>query len=107
MRSVDDQFAAVLYDRPNLIARLSADPELVVMFIEQRHDAFVLASRIFDMDRFANLSGRAQALSKITGEKRVSAKPVVVCASDDRRKADCLGVDKIRRGLDQMPRRGF
>ena len=57
---IDDQFPALFNDAAEFVAGLSANPQLIVMFVEQRHHALVLAPGIFDVHAGAHCGGASQ-----------------------------------------------
>src|SRR5882724_10414195 len=80
MRCVDNQLASVFNDRAQFVARLPPDPQLIVMFVKQGDDTFVLAPCVADMNLAANGGSAAKSLFDLACEERVSNQSAIVVA---------------------------
>src|SRR5215207_5161109 len=104
VRRVDYQLAALVDDAAELVARLAADPKLVVVLVEQRDDSPVLAARVLDVDAAAD-SGRApQGFAEAAAEESVRAQAVVVRTRDYRVERDDARGHEVCRRLYHVPR---
>src|SRR5690349_24974243 len=72
VRRVDDQLAAFFDYRAKLITRLSTNPQLVVMRIEQRDHSLVLPSRVADVNLSTNFRRTPKTLAYLSRETRVA-----------------------------------
>jgi hypothetical protein len=69
-RCADDEPSSALDDAPELVARLAADPWLVVVIVENRDDALVAASRVSYVDLLADLGGAPHGGPNVAREER-------------------------------------
>src|SRR6185503_20621655 len=103
MWRIDDQLTALFDNRAELVTRLSANPQLIVVRIEQRNDSLVLPSRVTNVNLSTNFSGAPERFTNIPCEKRVRYK-LIIYARDDRVQRNNARVDQVCRGFDQVAR---
>ncbi len=75
LRRINDQFATLFDDAAQLITGLTADPEFIVMTVEQRNHALVLSSNMLDVNFAADICGAPERFIDVSGKKRVSEQP--------------------------------
>ena len=72
------ELAALLDDAAELVARLAADPQLVVVLVEERDDPLVLAARVLDVNLPADVGRAPEGFADVAAEERVRAQALVV-----------------------------
>src|ERR1043166_7000226 len=80
---VDDQLAAFLDDSAQFVTRFAANPQLVIMRIEQCDHAFVLPTRVANVNLSTDFGGPTKRFTNITRENRVRHELAIRFARDN------------------------
>src|SRR5215211_4384151 len=104
MRSIDNQLPTIFNYRAELVAGLSANPQFIVMTVKQRHDSFVLAICVTNVDLAANSTSLAKCFSYVSCEQRVGDEPAIVASRNNAIQRDDPRFNKITSRFNQMAR---
>src|SRR5205085_3953027 len=103
----NNQLAALFDNAAELVARLAADPKLVVVLVEERDYSFILTTRVLDVDVSAHFGSAPEGFAEVPAEERVRAQPLFVCARDDGVERDDVRGDEVGGGLYHVARRSL
>src|ERR1044072_6778962 len=82
MGRVNYQLATFLDDGAEFVTRLSANPQLIVMRIEQRHDSLVFSIGVADVNAAADFRCASKGFAYVAGKKRVGHEFTVVSGNN-------------------------